>query len=372
MIDYKNFYTVYNVCNMYHMQYTIWYRITPYKRVPNTFTRIMLNHKPYCTGFNKQKIYCKTCHHATLTLTTKFYKYSGTFVIMKKITKRKIKEIQELQKFGYTVRKIADKLNCSPTTVQKYSLKNRNNDIQLTNPNPKENLLKKTYAPASSQPNKEPYYQQPIQDHSFVEEPRLSREQYHIEAEPSRRMEEIERRFAYNTIKNQGYQEDLNQIKRKIDLVKQENKSKSLNITNKLIEMSDESYKKSDANLQELKEEQSKKEQEEQRMIDSTPGIIKVKVKEIQVHQKAQDDEIQKSKDQHRLFPVSLKQAEENENTKSESSGILEGAILGTIQGICEVIDSYYSIDSKNPMNQFDKYLKKDRKPKRVNLVIKR
>lgn len=308
---------------------------------------------------------------------TKFYKDGVTLSIMRKITRRKINKVHALHKLGYSVRKIAGELNCSPTTVQKYNLEDRNYEIPLSNLFPEENLIKKTYAPASSQPSREPYYLQPTQDHSVIEDPWRSRKQYLEEVEYLRRSEE-DKRIEQDRKFIQESLEKLHQLRMEFYSTKQENKRKNLNITNKPVGISDESYKKLDADIQEVKEELRKKAQEEQQLINSIPRLIKVESEKAQVHQKAQEDEIQKSEDQHKSVLMPLKQAEENESTESDYSGILEGIVLGGISGLCKIIDSYRSTDSKGSMNQSEhwrrsnKYLKDDRKRERVNLVIKR
>ena len=268
---------------------------------------------------------------------------------MRKITRKKINRIRALHKRGYSVRKIAAKLNCSPTTVQKYNVKDRNYEIPLSNLLPEENLIKKTYAPAPSQPNRESYYPQPTPQYPrVIEDPRRSRERYPKEAEYHRRREE-DKRMENNRKFYQGTQEILDQLKMKHDSTQQENKRKNINIIIKQIRRSDESYKKFNANIQELEEERLKKLQEEQQLIDSIPRLIRVKLKEAQTHQKAQEDEIQKSEDQHKPIPVSLEQAEEYESTESDSSEILEGILLGGILGLCEGIDRYRrNVQEKN------------------------
>ena len=89
--------------------------------------------------------------------------------------------------------------------------------------------------------------------------------------------------------------------------------------------------------------------QEEQKVINSIPKIVTVELKEVQVHQKAQEDE---SEDQHKSILIPFEQAEENESIESDHSEILEGILLGGILGLCEIIDLYRPPDSKGSMNQ--------------------
>ena len=84
----------------------------------------------------------------------------------------------------------------------------------------------------------------------------------------------------------------------------------------------------------------------------------------MEYRKKAQEDE-----DQHKPIPMPLKQAEENGSTESDHSEILWGIILGAISGLCEGIGSYRPSGSK--ISRSNKYLN-DRKPERVNLIIKR
>jgi len=175
-----------------------------------------------------------------------------------------------------------------------------------------------------------------------------------------RRRRDKDKRIEQNKKSDQETQEKMHQLRTEYySTKKQENKRKNLNIINKLIRMSDESYKKSAADIQELEEEWLKKTQEDQQVIDSIPRLVKVELKEAQVHQKAQEDEIQ-----------TLEQSEENESTESDHSEILQEAVLAMILGLCEGIGSYRPPDRKGP--RFNKYLKDDHKRELVTLVIRK
>ena len=120
------------------------------------------------------------------------------------------------------------------------------------NPFPEEHLKQKNHVPKPHQPNRESYYPQPTPQHyPVVEDPERSREQYLEEAEYFRKIEE-DKRIEQNRKSDQETQEKMHQLEMEIYSTKQqENKRKNLNITNKLIRMSDESYKKFDTDIQE-------------------------------------------------------------------------------------------------------------------------
>jgi len=113
----------------------------------------------------------------------------------------------------------------------------------------------------------------------------------------------------------------------------------------KILEDYNESDRKMAVMVQDVKEEDIQKVQDKQQVREMQPRLVKVELKEAQVHQEAQDDEIQ-----------TLKQAEENENIESDFSGFLKIVFSG-IQGFCEGFGSYHPPDSK---------------PKRVKLVLKK
>lgn len=123
---------------------------------------------------------------------------------------------------------------------------------------------------------------------------------------------------------------------------------KSLDARVKILQDSNESDKKMSVMAQEVKEEDNKKVQDNQQLREMQPRLVKVELKEAQVHQEAQDDETQ-----------TLKQAEKTESTDSNFSEILVIA-ASAILGLCEGIDSYRPPYSKS--DRFNKYLKDTRK----------
>jgi len=300
---------------------------------------------------------------------------------MKKITLRKINKIRTLHKLGYSVRKIAAELNCSPTTVQKYNPEDRNYEMPLSNLFSEENLIKKTHAPASSQPTQGSYQPQVV--HYYYHSPEdtslFEQQRQHIDQENKRREQEKEL-LEQARKSDQRNWEQLQQLKMEFCSMKQGQKwhmrLKTLAARIKTLQdemertkdrpkKDNEFNKKMSVMAQGVKEEDIKKVQEEQQVVDSIPRLIKVELKE------AQESEIQKSENQRKPILMPLKQAEDEENESiADHSEILQEAVLAGISGLCEGIDSYRPPDRKAP--RFNKYLKDDRKPKRVNLVIRR
>jgi len=268
------------------------------------------------------------------------------------LSNKKINKIIDFHKSGISIRHIAKKLRISKTTVHSYINKQKNNELIKLNLPLGENLKQKIHVSKPRQPNRESYFPQSIPQHyPVIEDPWPSREQYLEEVEYLRRREE-DKQIEQNKKFDQETQEKMHQIEMEIYSTKQqENKRKSLNIINKIILRADESHKKFDADIREVKEELRKKTQEDQQVVDSIPRLVKVNLK------KAQEDEIQKSEDQHKPISVSLRQVEGNETIVSDHSGILLESISAGFIGFCEGFDSY-----RPP----------DRKPKRVNLVLKR
>lgn len=282
---------------------------------------------------------------------------------MKKITRRKINEIQELQKFGYSVRKIADKVNCSPTTVQKYSLKDRNFEIPLTNLFPEENLIKKMYTPASSRPYNESYYPQDHHYYHPLEDASLDEQQRQYTDQENKRREQEKEQSEQARKSDQKNRERLRQRKMEYYSMKQKQKKhmqlKRLKARVKMLQDYNELNKEMSVMAQEVKEEDIQKVQDNQQVREMQPRLVKVELKEAQDHQEAQDDKIQ-----------TLEPAEENESI-ADSSWFLKILFSG-ILGFCKGIESYHPSNGKGSMNKFDNYLKNDSKPKRVNLVLKK
>ena len=282
---------------------------------------------------------------------------------MKKITQRKINEIQELQKFGYSVRKIADKLNFSPTTVQKYTLKDRNFKAPLSHLSSEKNLIKKTYASASIQPNNEFYYPQvhhydhPLEDASLYEQQRQHSDQANKEREQQKEESERARKS------NQEIREQLRQQWRKYYSMKQKQKKnmqlKRLDARLEILQDFNEFDKQTSVMAQEVKEKDIPKVLDNQQVRKMQPRLVRVELKKAQVHQEAQDDKIQ-----------TLEAAEENEII-ADYSGFLK-IIFSGIQGFCEGVESYQPHNSKGSMNKFDIYLKNDINPRKVKLVLKK
>lgn len=326
-------------------------------------------------------------------MTIKFYKGGVTLDIMRKISRRKINKIRALHKLGYSVRKIANELKCSPTTVQKYNPGDRNYELPVSNLFPEENLIKKTYTPASSQPTQGSY--QP-QVHHYYHSPAdtslFEQQRSHIDQENKRREQEKERLEQAKS--DQRNWEQFQQLKMEYNSMKQEQKRhkrlKTLAARLKTLQgemervkdrlkIDNEFNKKMSVMAQEVKEEDIKKVQEEQQVKEIHPTVIDETMDKNGFNKQTGEEKPQKAEESSTdQTSIPAKQVEENETIASDHSESIVGIVLAGILGLCEGIDSYRPPGSKGSMNQsengrrFNKYLKDDRKPERVNLILKR
>jgi len=300
-----------------------------------------------------------SCHYDTY-----LYKGGVSLVIMRKFSPRKINKVCELRKLGYSVRKIADELKCSPTTVQKYTTEDRNYEMIHLNLFPEGNFVQKMYAPASSQPTQGSYQSQVHhyylipQNTSIYEQHRqyIDQENEQIDSlwEELKQMEKSE----------QSFNEKISQLKQEISAWERKKQQQENNKLQKKIRQTRDEIYKERRKSQELKINQG---QETQQKNNSSPTQEQIQF----IRLKAVPQKIESQKKEELITnqaPLQQKQVEVKESPEKDYAPMIEGLALGGIQILCKISNFLNSPESKIPITslefwrRWNKYLTDDNK----------